>query len=167
MTTFKRHRGLTEQAADAAVDQACRMLRLPTIRAQTECAMAGYRVRYTLATKLVNELVEAADEKVLTKTIARYGRVDPLYIDELGYMELDRRGAELLFQVLTEHEEKNSVAIASNESFSGWTKTFTDPRLCATIVDRLTFGGNLIQTGTDSYRLAITQARAAVQNAAD
>lgn len=55
-------------------------------------------------------------------------------------MELDRRGAELLFQVLTEREEKNSVAIASNESFSGWTKTFTDPRLCAAIVDRLTFG---------------------------
>lgn len=49
------------------------------------------------------------------------------------HMELDRRGAELLFQVLTEREEKNSVAIASNESFSGWTKTFTDPRLCAVI----------------------------------
>jgi DNA replication protein DnaC len=79
-------------------------------------------------------------------------------------MELDRRGAELLFQVLTEREEKNSVAIASNESFSGWTKTFTDPRLCAAIVDRLTFGGNLIQTGTESYRLALTQARAAAQD---
>lgn len=71
---------------------------------------------------------EAADEKQLTKTIARYGRVDLLCIDELGYMELDRCGAELLFQVPTEREEKNSVAIASNESFSGWTKTFTDPR---------------------------------------
>ena len=39
-------------------------------------AEAGFRVKYTLATKLVNELVEAADEKVLAKTIARYGRVD-------------------------------------------------------------------------------------------
>jgi len=73
-------------------------------------------------------------------------------------MELDRRGAELLFQVLTEREEKASVAIASNESFSGWTKTFTDPRLCAAIVDRLTFGGNIIETGTQSYRLAKTLA---------
>jgi DNA replication protein DnaC len=253
-----RHRGLTEQAADAAVDTACRVLRLPTIRAQftaaadaaereqmtyrgflaellmaecedrdrrrserrikaagfprqkwlkdfsfdanpnlepavihtladcewvkkgqplcligdsgtgkshllialgAEAAMAGYRVRYVLAAKLVNELVEAADDKQLTKTIARYGRVDLLCIDELGYMELDRRGAELLFQVLTEREEKNSVAIASNESFSGWTKTFTDPRLCAAIVDRLTFGGNIIETGTDSYRLAQTRAQ--------
>ncbi|MFD6294307.1 IS21-like element helper ATPase IstB [Streptomyces sp. NPDC060235] len=262
--TIPRQRGLTEQAATAAVDQACRMLRLPTIRSQfpelaetagreqmsylgflselllaecddrarrrserrikaagfprdkslrkfdfdanpnidaalihtlakcewikkslplcligdsgtgkshllialgTEAAMAGYRVKYVLATKLVNELVEAADEKQLTKTIARYGRVDLLCIDELGYMELDRRGAELLFQVLTEREEKNSVAIASNESFSGWTKTFTDPRLCAAIVDRLTFGGNIIETGTDSYRLATTRARAEQQMA--
>lgn len=74
-------------------------------------------------------------------------------------MELDPRGAELLFQVLTEREEKNRVAIASSESFSGWTKTFTDLRPCAAIVDRLTFGGNIIETGTDSYRLAMTRAR--------
>ncbi|CUU59123.1 DNA replication protein DnaC [Parafrankia irregularis] len=257
--TATRPRGMTDQAAEAAIDQACRLLRLPTIRRQfpdltqaatreqmtylgflaelllaecddrdrrrsdrqikaagfprtkalrefdytanphvdpatihtlaacdwvtkgqplcligdsgtgkshllialgTEAAMKGHRVRYTLATKLVNELVEAADEKQLTKTIARYGRVDLLCIDELGYMELDRHGAELLFQVLTEREEKNSVAIASNESFGGWTKTFTDPRLCAAIVDRLTFGGTIIETGTQSYRLAHTRARA-------
>jgi DNA replication protein DnaC len=126
----------------------------------TEAAMAGFKVKYTLAAKLVNELVEAADEKVLTKTIARYGRVDLLCLDELGYMELDRRGAELLFQVLTEREETNSIAIASNESFSGWTKTFTEPRLCAAIVDRLTYGGNIIETGTESYRLAQTRAHA-------
>lgn len=255
--TIQRHRGLSEQAAQTAVDQACRMLRLPTIRTQfpdlteaatheqmsylgflaelllaecderdrrrsdrrikaasfprdkslrafdfeanpnldpalihtlatcewvrkgqplcligdsgtgkshllialgTEAAMKGFRVKYVLATKLVNELVEAADDKQLTKVIARYGRVDLLCIDELGYMELDRHGAELLFQVLTEREEKNSLAIASNDSFGGWTKTFTDPRLCSAIVDRLTFGGNIIETGTDSYRLAQTRA---------
>jgi hypothetical protein len=79
-------------------------------------------------TKPVNELVEAADERQLYKIIARYGRVDLLCTDELGHMELDRHGAELLFQALTEREEKNSVAIASDESF-GWTKTFTGPRL--------------------------------------
>jgi DNA replication protein DnaC len=72
-------------------------------------------------------------------------------------MELDKRGAELLFQVLTEREEKASVAIASNKSFGGWTKTFTDLHLCAAIVDRLNFGGNIIETGTDSYRLAHTK----------
>ena len=104
----------------------------------------------------MNELVEAENDKALAKTIARYGRVDLLCIDELGYMELDKRGAELLFEVLTERDEKASVAIATNESFSGWTKTFTDPRLCAAIVDRLTFKGTIIETGTHSYRLAHT-----------
>ncbi len=120
----------------------------------TAAARAGHKVRYVLAAKLVNELVEAADDRQLSRTIARYGRVELLCLDELGYMELDRRGAELLFQVLTEREEKTAVAIAGNDSFSGWTKTFTDPRLCAAIVDRLTFGGNIIETGTSSYRLA-------------
>ena len=75
-------------------------------------------------------------------------------------MELDRRGAELLFQVLTEGE-RSAVAIASNEPFSGWTKSFADPRLCAAIVDRLTFAGQIIETGTTSYRLAHARARRA------
>ena len=52
----------------------------------------------------------------------------------------------------------SAIAVSSNESFSGWTKTFTDPRLCAAIVDRLTFGGTIIETGTHSYRLAHTRA---------
>ena len=120
----------------------------------TAAAEAGHRVRYTLASKLVNELVEAADDKQLSKTITRYGRVDLLCLDELGYMGLDKRGAELLFQVLTEREERSAVAIACNEAFSGWTKTFTDPRLCAAIVDRLTFSGAIIETGLPVGELA-------------
>ena len=124
----------------------------------TAAAEHGYRVRYVLTSRLVNELAEAADEHQLSRLIARYGRVDLLCLDELGYLQLDRRSAELLFQVLTEREERASVAIASNEPFSGWTKTFTDPRLCAAIVDRLTFGGHILETGTTSYRLASTVA---------
>src|SRR5258708_39105562 len=125
----------------------------------TAAAEAGYRVRYTLASKPVNELADAADDQQLSRTIARYGRVDLLCLDELGYMELDRRGAELLFQVLTEREERASIAIASNAAFSEWTATFTDPRLCAAIVDRLTYDAHIIQTGTDSYRLRTAKAR--------
>lgn len=76
-------------------------------------------------------------------------------------MELDKRGAELLFQVLTDREQKASVATATNESFSGWTKTFADPRLCAATVDWLTFGGDIIETGTDAYWLHATGMAAA------
>lgn len=129
----------------------------------TAAAEAGYRVRYVLASRLVNELAEAEDDKHLTKIIARYGRVDLLCLDELGYLELDRRGAELLFQVLTEREERSAIAIASNEPFSGWTKTFTDPRLCAAIIDRLTFNGTILETGTTSYRLTSTKNRKTTQ----
>lgn len=56
-----------------------------------------------------------------------------------------------------EQYRRPSVAIASNESFSGWPKAFTDPRLRMAIVDRLTFNGAGIQTGPDSCRLAHTK----------
>jgi DNA replication protein DnaC len=69
-------------------------------------------VCYTTAAALVNDLVEAADDRALTRAVARYGRLELLCLDELGYLHLDPRGAELLFQVLTEREERASVAVA-------------------------------------------------------
>jgi len=119
----------------------------------------GRSVRYTTAAALVNELVEAADDRVLAKTIARYGRLDLICLDELGYLHLDPRGAELLFQVLTERDERASIAVASNAPFSEWGSTFTDPRLAAAVADRLTFNGHILETGTDSYRLRSTRAK--------
>ena len=73
----------------------------------------GLRVRYVTAAALVNELAEAADERVLARTVARYARLDLLCLDELGYVHLDPRGAELLFQVITERDERASIAVAS------------------------------------------------------
>ena len=116
----------------------------------------GRSVRYITAAGLVNELVEAADDRQLAKTVARYGRIDLICLDELGYLHLDDRGAELLFQILTEREERASVAVASNAPFSEWGATFTDPRLAAAVVDRLTFNAHILSTGTDSYRLRTT-----------
>jgi DNA replication protein DnaC len=124
----------------------------------TAIAEAGLKVRYSTCANLVNELVEAADERHLSRTITRYGKVDLLCIDEFGYLELDPAGAKLLFQIFTEREERRSIAVASNAPFSEWQRTFTDPRLCAAIVDRLTFNGHIIETGSDSYRLATTRA---------
>ena len=121
-------------------------------------AEAGRRVRYITTAALVNELVEAADDKQLSRVVGRYARLDLLCLDELGYVHLDPRGAELLFQIITEREEKASIACASNAPFSEWDKTFTDPRLAAAIVDRLTFNAHIIQTGTDSYRLRTSRA---------
>ena len=102
-------------------------------------------------------LVEAQDESTLSRLIGHYGRLDLLLIDELGYLHLDQRGAELLFQVITEREERASIAVATNAPFSEWATTFTDPRLCSAIIDRLTFNAHIIETGTNSYRLRTTK----------
>jgi DNA replication protein DnaC len=117
---------------------------------------AGLRVRYVTAPQLVNELAEAADEHVLARTVARYGRLDLLCLDELGYVHLDPRGAELLFQVITEREERASIAVASNLPFGEWGQVFPDGRLAAAVVDRLTYRAHVLETGTESYRLRVT-----------
>jgi DNA replication protein DnaC len=121
-------------------------------------AEAGRRVRYVTCAALVNELAEAADEHVLARTVGRYGRLELLCLDELGYVSLDPRGAELLFQVITEREERASIICASNATFREWGATFSDPRLAAAVVDRMTFKALIIETGTDSYRLRATKA---------
>jgi len=113
----------------------------------------GRSVRYATCAGLVNELVEAADERRLSRIVSRYGRLDLLLLDELGYVQLDTRGAELFFQILTEREEKSSIAVASNLPFSEWGQVISDPRLVAAIVDRVTFRAHIIETGTESFLL--------------
>jgi hypothetical protein len=130
----------------------------------TIAAEAGRRVRYLTCAQLVNELAEAADDKQLTRVLGRYARLDLLCLDEIGYLTLDPRGAELLFQIITAREERASIACASNAPFSEWGNTFTDPRLAAAVVDRLTFNAHIIQTGTNSYRLTSTRAKKGAAN---
>lgn len=113
----------------------------------------GRSVRYVTTAALVNELVEAADDRHLTRVVGRYARLDLLLLDELGYVQVDARGAELLFQIITAREERASIAIGTNLPFSEWGTIFTDPRLVAAIVDRLTFNAHILETGTSSYRL--------------
>jgi DNA replication protein DnaC len=119
----------------------------------------GRRVRYVTTAQLVNELVEAADDRQLSRVVGRYGRLDLLCLDELGYVQIDPRGAELLFQIITEREERASVAIATNLPFSEWGTVFPDPRLVAAIVDRVTFNAHILETGTQSYRLRTSKTR--------
>lgn len=125
----------------------------------TAVAETGLKVRYTTTANLVNELAEAADERQLTRVLNRYGKVDLLCLDEFGYLDLDKAGAKLLFQVFTDREERRAIAVASNAPFSEWNQTFTDKRLCSAIVDRLTFNGHIIETGAESFRLRATQQR--------
>ncbi|WP_304512146.1 ATP-binding protein [Amycolatopsis sp. GM8] len=82
----------------------------------TAIAEGGLKVHYTTTANLVNELTEAADELQPTKVYARYDRVDLCCLDEFGYLELDKAGAKLLFQLFTDHEERRAIAI--NAPFS-------------------------------------------------
>jgi DNA replication protein DnaC len=113
----------------------------------------GRRVRYVTTAALDGELVEAADQRALSRIVGRYGRLDLLLLDELGYVQVDPRGAELLFQIITERDERASIAIGTNLPFSEWGTVFPDPRLVAAIVDRVTFNAHILETGTQSYRL--------------
>jgi DNA replication protein DnaC len=118
----------------------------------TAVAEAGLKVRYTTTANLVNELAEATTDKHLTKVLGRYRRCDLLCLDDFGYLELDAASTRLLFQVLTDREERRATAVAANAPPPEWERAFTDPKLCAAIVDRLICDAQIIETGSDSYR---------------
>jgi DNA replication protein DnaC len=120
----------------------------------------GRRVRYATTAQLINELAEAADQRQLSRVVGRYSRLDLLCLDELGYVQADPRGAELLFQIITEREERASIAIGTNLPFSEWGTIFPDPRLVAAIVDRVTYNAHILETGTQSYRLTTSKTAA-------
>jgi len=119
----------------------------------------GRSVRFTTVAALVNELLEARDERELSRVVGRWARVDLMVADELGYVSLPASGAELLFQVLAQRSETGSIIVTSNLPFSEWTSVFPDPRLCKAAVERLTFRSHIIQTGTESFRFKRSLAR--------
>lgn len=112
----------------------------------------GRCVRFTTVAQLAGELIEAKDARELTRTIARYGRVELLILDEMGFVPLSKAGAELVFQVISERCEKASIIITTNLPFAEWTAIFTDGRLCKAVVDRVTYRSHIIDTGDTSIR---------------
>ncbi|WP_353850185.1 hypothetical protein [Streptomyces phaeoluteigriseus] len=73
-------------------------------------------------------------------------------------MELDHRALSCCSRCSPNARRRTATPSPPTSPFGGWTRTFTDPRRCAAIVDRLAFGANSIETGTKSYRLASTRA---------
>lgn len=120
----------------------------------------GRRVRFATVAALVNELQEAQDEHQLSRVVRRYAGIELLVLDELGYVQTAASGAERLFQVLAERNEAASIIVTTNLPFGEWTRVFADPRLCRAVVDRLTFGAHIIETGTESWRLRQSLRRA-------
>ena len=118
-----------------------------------EACRNNFRTRFVTCYGLVNELIEARQERTLQRLIQRYARYDLLILDELGYVPFSKEGSELLFQVLAERHEKGSVMITTNLGFADWTQVFGDPVMTAALLDRLTHKAHIINCNWDSYRL--------------
>jgi hypothetical protein len=112
----------------------------------------GRRVRFTTLAGLANELQEAESRRELARVVGRYARTELVVLDELGYLALPEGAAELVFQVISERNERRSLIVTTNLPFGEWIKVFPDPRLAKAVVDRLTHKAHIVDTGTESWR---------------
>jgi len=120
-------------------------------------------VSFTTAAALVNELLEARDERRLLRVQKQMANAKLLIIDELGFVPLSKTGAELLFELISQRYERGATLITSNLPFDGWTETFSTERLTGALLDRLTHHVNIHEINGESYRLAQSQARKATK----
>ena len=113
----------------------------------------GYRTRFTTAAALVNELLEARDERRLLRCQKQLAKQDLLIVDELGYVPLSKTGAELLFEVFSQRYEQGSTLVTSNLPFNEWTEVFGSERLTGALLDRLTHHVHILEMNGESFRL--------------
>ena len=113
----------------------------------------GYRVRFTTAAALVNELLEARDERRLLRFQKQLAKQDLLIVDELGYVPLSKTGAELLFEVFSQRYEQSSTMVTSNLPFNEWTEILGSERMTGALLDRLTHHVHILEMNGDSFRL--------------
>jgi DNA replication protein DnaC len=119
-----------------------------------QACLNGHRVLFATAVEIVNNLLAAQTDHRLKTEIKRYLRPDLLVLDELGYIPLDKHGADLLFQVVSQRYEQGSIILTSNKAFQDWPSIFhNDATVTSAILDRLLHHADtLILTGS-SYRM--------------
>ena len=114
----------------------------------------GYSARYTRVVDMLNYLTTAQINGRLAKALKTYVRPQVLLLDELGYLPIDKRGADLLFQVVAARYESGSIVLTTNRSFREWGTLFdVDNTLATALIDRLMHHGEAIVIKGDSYRM--------------
>ena len=117
-------------------------------------AERGYSVRHTRVVDMINHLTTAQINGLLGKALKIYTRPTLLLLDELGYLPIDKRGADLLFQVVAARYETGSIVLTTNRAFRDWGTLFdVDNTLATALIDRLMHHGEALVIKGDSYRM--------------
>lgn len=123
------------------------------IKAITE----GHAVLFVSVPNLVIELREALSKHQLNVYKRKFEKYAVVILDELGYVSFDKSGAEILFNLLSNRNDKGSIIITSNLSFDRWNEVFNDTVLTGALVDRLAHKAHILDISRDtSYRFEET-----------
>ena len=126
---------------------------LATALGQRACE-AGYRVLFTSAVGMVNTLSAAQASQRLRQELRRYTRPALLIIDELGYLPIDKLGADLLFQVFSDRYERGAIVLTTNKTYKHWPSIFNnDATLASAVLDRLLHHAETVLIEGKSWRM--------------
>lgn len=114
---------------------------------------AGYSIYFTSLDDMVRHLSAAEAVGKLAQKMRTYVRPTVLVLDEVGYLPLDRKAANLVFQLVSQRYEKGSILLTSNKTFGEWGEVFADDVLATAILDRLLHHCDVIPINGPSYRL--------------
>ena len=98
-------------------------------------------------------LVRAERDGRLPERLRFFNRNTLLIVDEIGYLPIDRNGANLFFQLVSRRYERGSILVTSNQSLSGWGEVFGDRLIATAILDRLLHHSTIVNIKGESYRL--------------
>lgn len=113
----------------------------------------GISVRFTRVIDMINVLTTAQQNGMLERKLKEYVRPQLLLLDELGYLPIDKRGADLMFQVVAARYETGSIVISTNRVFKQWGQIFdVDNTLATAMIDRLMHHGEAVLIEGESYR---------------
>lgn len=116
--------------------------------------LAGQTVLFASAVDMLNTLLAAQAAHRLKVELKKYVTPRLLVLDELGYLPLDKAGAELLFQVISQRYERGSIVLTTNKAFKQWPSIFcNDSTLTAAVLDRLLHHAETVVVEGNSYRM--------------